>query len=170
MDEYGISSPPSTADTRRLVVDNQTMVKGPINPFVIGEKKRYLLLFRVQWEDEEYSYEWYIAEGQQYARQICIDHIDHIDPLNSYVFVEGNTLSLKKEDMVTVYRLFSDPKSAWADKNKYPDSFDIHDYVVVDSQDEINEAMASSPQTANIMTPSEYEDFLLQKDFYKGGS
>lgn len=131
-----------------------------VDPFVIlntdesaenkdPDKKMYLLLLSGYDEEGEYFEMWDFIEGRTAARQYCIDNIHRIDPKESYVLVEQDKICLSKVLIPTVYQLFTDPRSSWANQELFPDGFNIDEEI--ESYDNItNEVIENRNRDQNM--------------------
>jgi hypothetical protein len=145
-------------------IDSNAEIK-KVNPFVIDgkpdpEQKTYLLLLIRVYPGEDESKDWIMIVGRSAARQYIIDNIETIDPHQSYVAVEGTEGSkpFKPDYLPTVWTMFTSEVSPWADKNLFPDGFDITDYEVT-LQDSVN----SNSETVSISLSDSYDPIDLMR-------
>ena len=94
------------------------------------EEKEYLLLLTYIADDDIEGTEFRIFIGRTEARKYIIDVIPDLDIFESYVLVEGVVL----ENRVTVYEFMKHME------NYFDDGFDIEDYNIGMSEEEIRQA------------------------------
>ena len=94
------------------------------------EEKEYLLLLKYITDNDSESTEFCIFIGRTEARKYIIDVVPDLDIFESYVLVEGVVL----ENRITVYEFMKHME------NYFSDGFDIEDYNIGASEEEINRA------------------------------
>lgn len=109
-----------------------TYVDDQGNPIVkkTPEEKEYLLLLKYVTDDDMEGTEFCIFIGRTEARKYIIDVVPDLDIFESYVLVEG----VKLENRITVYEFMKHME------NYFTDGFDIEDYNIGASEEEIQKA------------------------------